>query len=42
MDGAATKVVPIKWEDENSEIVWLDNSQIPWKEVYISSKNLER
>ncbi len=42
MNDAATKVIPIRWEDENSEIVWLDNSKIPWKEVLVSSKDLER
>ena len=42
MSKVSTSVVPITWEDERSEIKWLDNSQIPWKEVHISSKDLER
>ncbi len=42
MTDASTNVVPIRWDDEKDEIVWLDNSQIPWKEVYVSSKDIPR
>ena len=38
----STSVVPIRWDDDKCEIVWLDNAQIPWKEVYVSSKDLPR
>ncbi len=37
-----TKIIPIRWNDENGEIVWLDNTQIPWNEKYSSTKNLDR
>jgi eIF-2B alpha/beta/delta-like uncharacterized protein len=39
---ASTKIVPITWDDAKGEIVWLDNAQIPWKEVYVSSKDIGR
>lgn len=42
MAAAYTGVVPIRWDDSKAELVWLDNSQIPWKEEYISSKDPER
>ncbi|MCL4365003.1 MAG: S-methyl-5-thioribose-1-phosphate isomerase [Candidatus Marsarchaeota archaeon] len=42
MTNVSTNVVPIRWDDGKGEIVWLDNSQIPWKEVNVSSKDLER
>ena len=42
MSNVASSVVPIRWDDDKAEIVWLDNAQIPWKEVYTSSKDLER
>ena len=35
-------MVPIHWDDSKGEILWLDNSKIPWKEVSVSSKNLAR
>ena len=37
-----TKVVPIRWDNDKEEIVWLDNTQIPWNEKYISTRSLER
>ena len=42
MSRVSTSIVPIKWDDEKGEIAWLDNAQIPWKEVYVSSKDLSR
>ncbi len=42
MSNVSSSVVPLTWNDKNGELVWLDNSQIPWKEVNISSKNLDR
>ncbi len=42
MKKTLTHVVPIRWDDRKSEIVWLDNAQIPWKETYISSRDLDR
>lgn len=42
MSNVATFVVPIRWDDVSEEIVWLDNSRIPWNEVYTSSKDLHR
>ena len=42
MAAAYTRVTPIRWDDSRAELVWLDNSQIPWKEEYISSKDPER
>ena len=42
MSNVSTSVVPIRWDDKKGEIVWLDNSQIPWKEANVSSKNLDR
>ncbi len=42
MAEASTNVVPIKWDDQKAEMVWLDNSQIPWREVYVSSKDPDR
>ncbi len=42
MSVALSHVVPIRWDDSKAEIVWLDNAQIPWKEVYTSSKDLGR
>ncbi|MCL5008700.1 MAG: S-methyl-5-thioribose-1-phosphate isomerase [Candidatus Marsarchaeota archaeon] len=40
--GSATRIVPITWDEAKEEIVWLDNTQIPWKEVYSSTKDLGR
>ncbi|MEM0201065.1 MAG: S-methyl-5-thioribose-1-phosphate isomerase [Candidatus Micrarchaeaceae archaeon] len=37
-----SSISPIKWNDESNKIVWLDNSKIPWKEIYQSTNNLER
>ncbi len=37
-----TKIIPIRWNDGRGEIVWLDNAQIPWKEVYNSTKDPAR
>ena len=42
MDMRFTKVIPIRWDDEKGEIVWLDNTQIPWNEKYSSTKSLDR
>ena len=42
MSNVSTSVVPIRWDDAKGEIVWLDNSQIPWREVNVSSKSLDR
>ncbi len=42
MSIVSTKVFPIKWNDDSAEIMWLDNSQIPWKEIYNSTNNIER
>ncbi len=42
MSAVSTNVIPIKWNDATEEIVWLDNSQIPWEEKYISSRDLRR
>ena len=42
MSKVSTTIVPITWDDAKSKIVWLDNSQIPWKEVYVSSNDLGR
>ncbi len=42
MSNIPTRITPIRWDDEKDEIVWLDNSQIPWKEVYFSSKKIGR
>lgn len=39
MPNVSTSVVPIRWDDSKGEIVWLDNVQIPWKEVTVSSKD---
>ena len=38
----STSIIPIRWDDLKQEIVWLDNSQIPWREVYNSTKDLSR
>ncbi len=38
----STNISPIKWNDDNNEIVWLDNSRIPSEEVYNSTKSIER
>ncbi|MGC8479200.1 MAG: S-methyl-5-thioribose-1-phosphate isomerase [Candidatus Micrarchaeia archaeon] len=40
--GIYTTINPIRWDDSKEEIVWLDNSQIPWHEVYNSTKDLSR
>ncbi len=42
MEGRFTSIVPIRWNDGRGEIVWLDNTQIPWKELYNSTKDLDR
>jgi eIF-2B alpha/beta/delta-like uncharacterized protein len=42
MEAKYTKIVPIRWDDAKGEVVWLDNSQIPWKEVIVSSKDVNR
>ena len=42
MSAVSTNVIPIRWNDATNEIVWLDNSQIPWEERYISSREPER
>ncbi len=42
MSKVSTNVVPISWDDSKGEILWLDNSKIPWKEVSVSSKSLAR
>lgn len=42
MSEVLSKVVPLRWDDEKAEIVWLDNSRIPWEERYTSSKDLSR
>ena len=40
MNAAGTKIRPIMWDDRKGEVVWLDNSQIPWKESYHSTKSI--
>lgn len=40
MEKILTKISPISWDDESSKIRWLDNSQIPWKEEYHSTNDL--
>lgn len=42
MSNVSTSVVPIRWDDGKGEIVWLDNTRIPWEEVNVSSKSLDR
>ena len=42
MFNVSTNVVPIAWDDGKGEIVWLDNSRIPWEESKVSSKDLDR
>ena len=42
MRAASTKIRPIWWDDLKKEVVWLDNSQIPWKESYHSTKSIAR
>ncbi len=42
MSNVSSSVVPIRWDDRKGEIVWLDISQIPWKEINVSSKSLDR
>ena len=42
MGAASTKIIPIRWDDRKKEVVWLDNSQIPWKESYYSTKSIAR
>ena len=42
MTNVSTNVVPIRWDDGKGEIVWLDNSRIPWEETNVSSRDLDR
>ncbi len=42
MSNVSTNVVPLRWDDAKCEIVWLDNSRIPWEKINVSSKDLGR
>ena len=42
MSNVSSSIIPLRWDDTKGEIVWLDNSQIPWKEVIVSSNDLGR
>lgn len=42
MSEVSTNVIPIRWDDQKAEVVWLDNARIPWEEVNRSTRDLPR
>ncbi len=42
MRNTQSRIIPIRWDDAKGEVVWLDNTMLPAKEIYRSSKNIAR